>query len=138
MREICIQHCRRQDVADNIVNLRRSQIDPYRIGYDFDATKVDLSELRLCFQVVIRDRTTKAIVAVSEPAVTHVISNPQQSLIVTRISALACDAKGGAEIMVFTKKFSQRNIIAHFFEQGWSQKEKVTNHQSVRIKIELF
>ena len=101
------------------------------MGYEFDATKVELSELRLCFQVIIRDRTSKAIVAASEPTVTNVISNPSQSLIVTRVSALACDAKGGAEIMVFTKKFSQKNIIAHFYEDGWSIKEKVTNHQSV-------
>lgn len=91
--------------------------------------------MRLCFQAVIRDRTTKAIISVSDPVVTHVISNPFQSLIVTRISTLNCDAKGGAEVLAFTKKFSLKTIYAHFYEDtpnGWSSRERVTIHQSVR------
>ncbi len=102
----------------------------YLVGFNFDHSKIDLTQLRLCFQVYLRDNLeTNEIIRdgyhILRPTVSNIISNSSRksSLQIIRANTLYSQANGGNLISLHLKKLEtdQRPLIAKFFDDhGWN------------------
>jgi hypothetical protein len=100
------------------------------VGFNFDHSKIDLTALRLCFQVYLRDSLeTNEIIRdgyhILRPIVSNIISNSSRksSLQIIRANTLYSQASGGNLISLHLKKLEtdQRPLIAKFFDDnGWN------------------
>lgn len=106
-------------------------------GFDFDRNEIDLTQLRLCFQVYLRDSLESTEIIrdkyhILEPIVSNIICNSSRkaTLLIERTSKLFATPDGDNEITIFLKRLEkdQKTLIAKFYDDSdWQQTLKITD-----------
>ncbi|RNA25921.1 embryonic polarity dorsal-like isoform X1 [Brachionus plicatilis] len=127
---VSIQFTKKSDIENRIKELKEKNVDPFNVGFDFDRQSIDLTSVRLCFQIYLRDSfdTTEIIrdkYHILKPVVSQVISNSSRKITLSIISAfnLNSSCNGGSDVVIFIKKLEkdQKPLKAKFYDSsGWS------------------
>lgn len=118
MTNVGIQCCKRNEVMKAIDDRKTIRVDPFGTGYVTDLDKLDLSAVRLCFQVFLPD-STKKFTRVIEPIVSEPIIDKKliTSLTICRLSKRASTADGNDEVVLLCDKIKKDDIEVRFFEE---------------------
>lgn len=110
-----------------------------KVGFGFDKNGVDLTQIRLCFQVYLRDSLESNEIIrdgyhILKPVVSHIICNSSRksSLSITRSFNLDSYTVGGSSVVLFLKKLEkdQKSLHAKFYDDsGWSTVVKINENQ---------
>jgi hypothetical protein len=161
---ISIEYVKSDEIEESINELKNKNVDPFNEGFTFERSTLDLNQLRLCFQVYLRDSLeTNDIIRdhyhILAPLVSNVITNVPRLHMSTSLSSgltlplsnniqiiravnMYSPVNGGQTVCLFLKKLEkdQKIIFAKFFDQnGWCKDVKI-NESSIhnQVKYILF
>lgn len=112
-----IQCCRHQDAKEALSLRKKIQVDPFQTGHDIDTQRIDLTAVRLCFQVFLPGPDHK-FTRVLKPVVTREIIDKKtvNKLEICRLSHQAAFSCGGQEVFIFCDKAKKGDVQVRFFE----------------------
>lgn len=127
---ISIEFTKKQDFTESFNELKQKNVDPFNAGFSFDHSKIDLTQLRLCFQVYLRENLESNEIVrdpyhILRPIVSNIIANSSRksTLQIVRAANMDSPSCGSTRpICIFFKKLEkdQRPLVAMFFDDtGW-------------------
>ncbi|XP_034101352.1 embryonic polarity protein dorsal [Drosophila albomicans] len=117
LQKVGIQCTKKTEVAEALKKRKEKNIDPFRAGFEHakDVSSINLSQLRLCYHVVIMDEKTKSNIAL-EPVVSSPIYGKSNDLTITKMCKCSSKSSGGDEIILLCEKVNRNDIKIRFFE----------------------
>jgi len=108
------------------------------VGFSFDKNKIDLTQIRLCFQVYLRDSLESNEIIrdqyhILRPMVSSIISNSSRksTLQILRTANMYSPVSGGQNVVIFLKKLEkdQKVLSVKFFDDdGWSSTVEIKDN----------
>ena len=118
------------------------------VGFDFNKSSIDMNQVRLCFQVYLRDSLESSEIVrdpyhILRPIVSNVICNSQRktALQILHTSNFSSPCSGGGEVIVILKRFEddQRKLFAVFYDDDeWFDIIAITEDQILNQVCFLF
>ncbi|KAG9509099.1 Embryonic polarity protein dorsal, partial [Fragariocoptes setiger] len=139
-----IQCVKRKEIEESLKLRESKQVDPFRTGFAHKSrmSDIDLSALRLCFQVFIEVPGQEGCTHQLVPVVSDVIHDKKamSDLIITKLSHVTAPATGGREIIMLCDKVSRDDIQIRFYEERdgklvWETYSEFEIHKQVAICI---
>ncbi|KAI9579887.1 hypothetical protein GQX74_000675, partial [Glossina fuscipes] len=112
-----IQCVRKKDIEEALSEREGRKVDPFQTGFSHHS--IDLSAVRLCFQVYIPPTYYPLAPIVSEPIHDQ---KSKTDLVIRRLCTCAGSVKGNSEMILLCDKVSKTDIKVRFYEQntGWT------------------
>lgn len=116
---IGIQCCKRQEVTKCLSVRENMRVNPFGSAPVADASKIDLSTVRLCFQAFLPDAHGK-FTRIVPPVVSQPIVDKKSvhDLVICRLSRQSGYAVGGDEVFLLCEKINKDDIQVRFFEES--------------------
>ncbi|XP_014663067.1 PREDICTED: embryonic polarity protein dorsal-like [Priapulus caudatus] len=147
-----IQCAKIKDRKDQLAKRQKMKIDPYKVGFTHSDQSLDVSVVRLCFQLFIptvMDPETNQWSYAQETwkAIRPVCSQPiydkraVAQLNISRIDRISGPACGGQEVWLLCDKVTRDGIEVRFFEEKngqtvWQEKAQIVLvHKQVAIVV---
>lgn len=138
---VSIEFTKKHDIEEAINELKSKNVDPFNVGFEFIKDKsyqIDLTQLRLCFQVYLRDSLESNEIIrdqyhILKPVLSNIICNSSRksTLQIMRTSNMWSPSNGGANVVMFLKRLEKDQKILHvkFYDQeGWSTEVKINDN----------
>lgn len=117
---IGIQCVKKKDVKEAMELRKKINVDPFKTNvFDDDLTSYDLSTVRLCFEVYVRNDSTKQWFRM-KPVVSNPIADKKAAaeLSIYKLSHCSASALGGMEMILLCEKVSRDDVKVRFFEES--------------------
>lgn len=116
-----IQCVRKKDIEEALNEREERMVDPFKTGFSHQLLPhgIDLSAVRLCFQVYIPPTCYPLAPIVSEPIHDQ---KSKTDLVIRRLCICAGSVAGNSEMILLCEKVSKTDIKVRFYEQntGWT------------------
>lgn len=115
---IGVRCVKRIDVKQAMELKKRTKVNPYKTTVDDDPNDFDLTSVRLCFEVYVRDLANKKWCQLC-PVVSLPITDKKTAvdLSIVKLSHCRAPIKGGMEMILLCDKVSKDDINVRFFEE---------------------
>lgn len=119
----------------------------FKVGFSFDRNSIDLTQIRLCFQVYLRDSLESNEIIrdqyhILKPVVSQIICNSSRKSTLSIIKSFQMNSpvNGGSTVILFMKKLEkdQKNLKAKFYDDlGWEQLVDISE-ANIHYQVLLF
>ncbi|XP_034950793.1 putative transcription factor p65 homolog isoform X2 [Chelonus insularis] len=112
-----IQCVKKKDIAEALQQRKKARVDPFKTGFDINPITLDLSAVRLCFQVFLQGRNGKFQIPL-KPVVSNPVYDKKtlNELVICKLSHSSAPTDGGMEMILLCEKVVKDNIQIVFFE----------------------
>ena len=115
-----IQHVKVKDIVKSLDERHTVRVDPFRQGFEHgkDPGSLDLSRVRLCFQVFLR---SGALVTPLPPVCSEPIVDAKawKELQIVKLSETTSMPEGGKEMLILCNRINRHDIKVRFFNDIW-------------------
>ncbi|XP_011496609.1 PREDICTED: embryonic polarity protein dorsal-like [Ceratosolen solmsi marchali] len=127
-----IQCVKRKDIQKSLTVRRSLKIDPFNTGFSHmsNSESIDLSSLRLCFQVYLEGNEKGNFNLALKPVVSNPIYDKKRRMkpIINFISHESASVAGGTQMCILCDKVTRENIQVRFFhdDNNWQSLAEFT------------
>ncbi|KAG4075727.1 hypothetical protein HA402_003552 [Bradysia odoriphaga] len=134
------------EVTEYMAKRQALNIDPFKTGFGHNLKKINLHQIRLCFQVFLMPDPTKDLIPL-EPIVSDIICDKHKTNVKLRIFEKSDNysaASGDKKILILCDKVDKRDIKVRFYETGadnsvvwqdWAKFQPKDVHKQVAISF---
>ncbi|XP_055636537.1 embryonic polarity protein dorsal-like isoform X2 [Toxorhynchites rutilus septentrionalis] len=118
-----VQCVRKKDIAEALRIRAEKRIDPFRTGFNHatQPASLDLSAVRLCFQVFLEGPRSGRFTVPLAPVVSEIFNDKKSStmseLVICRLSDCTAPVTGGKKIILLCEKVVKEDITVRFYEE---------------------
>ena len=114
IRDLRIHKSKRKEIKNNLLIRKEYNIDPTKAGFDYieqDSSQINLERVRLCFQVIYKNKQTDSLTKETEPVISDEMFDRRDDVMlhVYHVSLNNISSSGG-KVMLFTSCINKKDI----------------------------